>query len=101
MIDKITSLGLKLVSEAGEKVKQSVDELVDKRKISKEEGNSLFDDFKSFISGKAKDTEKLLEEIVNKIIEKMGYEHADEVEKLRRRVAILEKIYEMKKNGKL
>lgn len=87
---------MKLLNEAGDKVKQSVDDLVEKRRISKEEGNSIFDDFKRFTSDKAKDAEKLLEQIVNRIIEKMGYEHADEVEKLRRRIAILEKLYKMK-----
>ena len=87
---------MKLLNEAGDKVKQSVDDLVEKRRISKEEGNSIFDDFKRFTSDKAKDAEKLLEQIVNRIIEKMGYEHADDVEKLRRRIAILEKLYKMK-----
>ncbi len=87
---------MKMLNEAGDKVKQSVDDLVEKRRISKEEGNSIFDDFKRFTSDKAKDAEKLLEQIVNRIIEKMGYEHADEVEKLRRRISILEKLYKMK-----
>jgi len=96
MIDKLTSFGLKLINEAGDKVKKSVDDLVEKRKISKEEGNSLFDDFKRFTSNKAKEAEKLLEQIVNRIIEKMGYEHSEEIEKLNRRVAILEKLYKMK-----
>lgn len=96
MIDKLTSLGLRLVNEAGEKVKQTVDDLVEKRKISKEEGNSIFDDFKRFTSNKAKDAEKLLEQIVNRIIDKMGYERTDEVEKLTRRIAILEKLYKIK-----
>ena len=96
MIDKLTSLGLRLVNEAGEKVKQTVDDLVEKRKISKEEGTSIFDDFKRFTSNKAKDAEKLLEQIVNRIIDKMGYERTDEVEKLTRRIAILEKLYKIK-----
>ena len=96
MRDKLTSLGLRLVNEAGEKVKQTVDDLVEKRKISKEEGNSIFDDFKRFTSNKAKDAEKLLEQIVNRIIDKMGYERTDEVEKLTRRIAILEKLYKIK-----
>ena len=87
---------MKMLNEAGDKVKKSVDDLVEKRRISREEGNSIFDDFKRFTSDKAKDAEKLLEQIVNRIIEKMGYEHADEVEKLRRRIAILEKLYKMK-----
>ncbi|MBP5367843.1 MAG: hypothetical protein J6Z01_05295 [Bacteroidales bacterium] len=96
MIDKLASLGMKMLNEAGDKVKKSVDDLVEKRRISREEGNSIFDDFKRFTSDKAKDAEKLLEQIVNRIIEKMGYEHADEVEKLRRRISILEKLYKMK-----
>ena len=87
---------MKMLNEAGDKVKKSVDDLVEKRRISREEGNSIFDDFKRFTSDKAKDAEKLLEQIVNRIIEKMGYEHADEVEKLRRRISILEKLYKMK-----
>lgn len=96
MIDKLASLGMKMLNEAGDKVKKSVDDLVEKRRISREEGNSIFDDFKRFTSDKAKDAEKLIEQIVNRIIEKMGYEHADEVEKLRRRISILEKLYKMK-----
>lgn len=87
---------MKMLNEAGDKVKKSVDDLVEKRRISREEGNSIFDDFKRFTSDKAKDAEKLIEQIVNRIIEKMGYEHADEVEKLRRRISILEKLYKMK-----
>ncbi len=87
---------MKMLNEAGDKVKKSVDALVEKRRISREEGNSIFDDFKRFTSDKAKDAEKLIEQIVNRIIEKMGYEHADEVEKLRRRISILEKLYKMK-----
>ena len=79
---------MKMLNEAGDKVKKSVDDLVEKRRISREEGNSIFDDFKRFTSDKAKDAEKL--------IEQMGYEHADEVEKLRRRISILEKLYKMK-----
>ena len=86
---------MKMLNEAGDKVKKSVDDLVEKRRISREEGNSIFDDFKRFTSDKAKDAEKLIEQIVNRIIEKMGYEHADEVEKLRRRISILEKLYKM------
>jgi polyhydroxyalkanoate synthesis regulator phasin len=96
MIDKLASLGMKMLNEAGDKVKKSVDDLVEKRRISREEGNSIFDDFKRFTSDKAKDAENLIEQIVNRIIEKMGYEHADEVEKLRRRISILEKLYKMK-----
>lgn len=87
---------MKMLNEAGDKVKKSVDDLVEKRRISREEGNSIFDDFKRFTSDKAKDAEKLIEQIVNRIIEKMGYEHADEVEKLRSRISILEKLYKMK-----
>ena len=87
---------MKMLNEAGDKVKKSVDDLVEKRRISREEGNSIFDDFKRFTSDKAKDAEKLIEQIVNRIIEKMGYEHADEVEKLRRRISILEKLYKLK-----
>lgn len=89
---------MKMLNEAGDKVKKSVDDLVEKRRISREEGNSIFDDFKRFTSDKAKDAEKLIEQIVNRIIEKMGYEHADEVEKLRRRISILEKLYKMKQD---
>ena len=52
---------MKMLNEAGDKVKKSVDDLVEKRRISREEGNSIFDDFKRFTSDKAKDAEKLLE----------------------------------------
>ncbi len=93
MIEKMASIGLKIVKNTTDKVKKSVDELVEKRKISQEEGNSILNDILDYANGKSKDLEKLLAEIVEKMINKSGYMPYSEYEKLKRRVQILEKLY--------
>lgn len=100
MIEQVTSLGLKLIKSTTDKVKKSVDDLVEKRKISQEEGNSILEDVLSFANGKTKELEQLLAEIVEKIINKSGYIPYSEYEKLKRRVQILEKLYNQSAQSK-
>jgi polyhydroxyalkanoate synthesis regulator phasin len=92
MINQITNIGSKFVGEAAGLVKSTIDNLVNDSKISKEQGNSIFEGFKSRLFDKSGDFETMVRDLLYKFYDKMDYATPEEVEKLRRRIAILEKL---------
>lgn len=92
MINEIASLGTKIIGDASGLVKATFDTLVSDKKISKEEGNSIFENIKNRLFDKSADIESQIRDILRKFYDKMDYATPEEVEKLRRRIAILEKL---------
>lgn len=73
-------------------VKSTFDTLVSDKKISQEQGNSIFENIKSRLFDKSADIESQIRDILRKFYEKMDYATPEEVETLRRRITILEKL---------
>lgn len=92
MIGEITNLGTKFLGEAAGLVKATFDTLVSDNKISQAQGESMFENIKNRIFDKSGDLESSIKELINKFYDKMDYATPDELEKLRRRIAILEKL---------
>lgn len=92
MINDIAKLGNKFLGEAAGLVKTTFDSLVRDNKISEQQGNSIFENIKNRLFDKSGDLESSIREYLYKFYEKMDYATPDEVEKLRRRIAILEKL---------
>jgi len=92
MIKEIASLGKKFIGDTTGLVKITFDALVDSKKISKDEGNSIFENIKNRLFDTSADIEGTVGELLKKFYEKMDYATPEEVEKLRRRIAILEKL---------
>ncbi len=92
MIDAITNLGKKFIGDTASLVKVTMDSLVNSNKISKDEGNSIFENIKNRLFDTSADIEESMRELLHKFYDKMDYATPEEVEKLRRRIAILEKL---------
>lgn len=92
MINEIANLGSKFVGEATGLVKSTIDTLVSDKKISEEQGSSIFENIKNRIFDKSADIESSIRDLLRKFYEKMDYATPEEVESLRRRITILEKL---------
>ncbi|MCQ2250627.1 MAG: hypothetical protein MJZ66_05905 [Bacteroidales bacterium] len=92
MIEEIASLGKKFIGDTTGLVKMTFDNLVEGNKISKDEGNSIFENIKNRLFDTSADIEGSVRELLRKFYDKMDYATPEEVEKLRRRISILEKL---------
>ncbi|MCQ2252554.1 MAG: hypothetical protein MJZ61_03790 [Bacteroidales bacterium] len=92
MIEEIASLGTKFIGDATGLVKATFDTLVKDNKISAQQGESIFENIKNRLFDKSADIESSIRELLRKFYEKMDYATPEEVDKLRRRIAILEKL---------
>jgi len=82
--------GIGLASMTSEKVKSSVNELVEKGKISDTEAKKIVDDVFENLNGKAEDFEDKLGEVIKKVADKLNYVKRDNYENLLKRVKDLE-----------
>jgi len=92
MITEIANIGNRLIGDAAGLVKYTFDNLADDHKISDKESKSICENIKSKLFDKSADMESTIKELLYKFYEKMDYATPEEVDKLRRRIAILEKL---------
>ncbi|MCR5453603.1 MAG: hypothetical protein K6F33_01275 [Bacteroidales bacterium] len=92
MINEIANIGTRLIGDATGLVKSTFDNLADDNKISDKENKSIFENIKRKLFDKSADLESSIKELLYKFYEKMDYATPEEVDKLRRRIAILEKL---------
>jgi len=91
LIKKVLYTGVGLVATATEKVQATVDDLIDKDKIDKEEGKKIIKDFVDSTESKKSELENRLSEMVEGIIHKLNLVKKSEVESLKKRIEELEK----------
>lgn len=84
---KLLYAGVGLAATATEKLQKSVDELVEKGKLSDNEAKKVIEDFLEKSDSKRDE----FEDRFNAFIEKFGYTKAEELEALKKRIAELEK----------
>ena len=83
-----TSVGL--VATSVERFQESVDKLVEDKKISEDEGKKIVDDFVSNTEAKAEEFEAKLRKIVEEVLHKFNLGKNDEVSDLEARIIALE-----------
>ncbi len=85
-------IGGKIVEEATGLVKKTFDNLVVSKKITEAESSSIFDNIKKNLFDKSTDFENSFKELLKKFYDKMDFATPEEMEALRRRIKILEKL---------
>ena len=98
-LKNIIYAGVGLASTTSEKIKETIDELVEKGKISDTEGKKIVDDFLNSTEDKRAEFENKLKKTGEKISEKFDFLNKDkELDSLKARIKELEgQISKMKK----
>ena len=91
LIKKVLYTGVGLVASATEKVQQSVNDLVDSDKISKDEGKKIVDSFVESTESKKNEFESRLKDMVEGVIGKLDLVRKSDIEDLIKKVERLEK----------
>ena len=94
LLKKVLYTGVGLVSTTTEKMQTLVQELVDKGRISEEEGKKVVEDFLQDTKTKRNEFENRFKEVVERIVSKFNFVPADKVE------ALNAKLEEMETEGK-
>ena len=92
LLKKILYQGVGMAVNAKERVESAVKELIGEKKISKEEGKKIVDEFSSNIDKKTKDIESKIRTTINDALLKIRPATKSEVEELKKRIEALEKI---------
>ena len=82
--------GIGLAALTTEKVQSTLDELVEKGKISDSEAKKVAEDVISNLNGKREDFEDKLGDVVKNVAEKLNYVKREDYENLQKRVKDLE-----------
>ena len=82
--------GIGLASLTTEKVQSTLDELVEKGKISDSEAKKVAEDVISNLNGKREDFEDKLSGVIKNVAEKLNYVKREDYENLQKRVKNLE-----------
>lgn len=77
-----------LFNEEVDYAKDVIDRLVEQHKISQQEGKSLLDEFSDY----TRTAQSKIRSIVDKALDKAGYAPTEEVENIKSRISILEKL---------
>jgi len=91
LLKKVLHTSIGVIATATEKVQGTVDDLVDKDKLNKEEGKKILTDFVNATEGKKSELEDKLGEMVEGIINRLNLAKKSEVEALNKRIQTLEK----------
>lgn len=86
-LKKLLYAGVGLAAQATEKLQKSVDELVEKGKMTDSEAKKVIEDFLDKSDSKKEE----FEDRFNSFVEKFGYTKSEELEALKKRIAELEK----------
>lgn len=90
LVKKIVYTGVGFVSLTADKVKKTIDGLVEDGKISEEEGKKIVTDFKKNTDIKKDELELELKAIVEKALKTFNFVKGDRFDKLDKRVSMLE-----------
>lgn len=90
LFKKFLYTGVGLVAQTAEKAKKSIDELVEKGKLSQEDGKKIVDDLYRDAEHKKDEFESKLKNFVEKALDKMNLAKAESVDKLEKRIKSLE-----------
>jgi polyhydroxyalkanoate synthesis regulator phasin len=82
--------GLGVVAITRNKVEKAVNDMVDKGKMTREEGRKLVDELSSESLKAGKETEEKLKNAIREFLEKSGIPSREEFESLKKRVVALE-----------
>lgn len=91
LFKKFLYTGVGLVSLTAEKLQESVDELVGKGKISKDEGKKLIDDFLENADSKKDEFESKLKEVAENVVSSISVPSLKDFQALVDRIEVLEK----------
>lgn len=90
ILKKFIYTGVGLLSLTTTKFKEVIDDLVNDRKISEDEGKRIFADFLSKAKGSQRDFEQQINSVASQFGKDFKKTTTDELEELKKRVAILE-----------
>ncbi len=93
-----TSVGF--ASLAKEKMTTLIEDLIKDGKLSEEEGKKIMDDFKKNTDEQRTDFDKKMKDVVDNTVQNLKFVKQKEVEKLRNRIDILEKLIKQDKDKK-
>jgi polyhydroxyalkanoate synthesis regulator phasin len=88
-INEIVHKALMLGIGVPEKVKELVDELVEKGELSESQGAKIVKECSEKVSKSGDELNKTVAELINKTLEKMNIPTSDEVEKLQKKLTAL------------
>lgn len=91
LMKKFVYTGVGFVSLSAEKIKKVVEELVSDKKISEDEGKKIIDDFFDESDKRQKKYKKKINKLVKNVTDKMKFAKSEDIEKLSKRLAELEK----------
>ena len=90
LFKKVVYAGVGLASVAAEKIEETVNDLVDKGKLSDNEGKKIVDDFFKNTEVKTAEFEEKLKDVVKNVVTKFDFLKRDDVEGLKKRIEELE-----------
>ncbi len=91
LFKKFLYTGVGLVSLTAEKLQESIDELVGKGKISKDEGKKIINDFFENAESKKDEFEAKLKEVAENVVGSISFPSSKEFQALIDRIEVLEK----------
>lgn len=89
-LKKIISTGLGAAILAKNKAQELIDDLVNKGKMTEEEGNKFLNDLKEETDKSKSDFENELRVMMRKILDRMNIASRQDIERLEKRIKILE-----------
>lgn len=91
LVEKAMMVGMGALSLTQKKAEEMLEDLKNRFNISEEEGKALMERLQQFAEENQKKISALAQEEVKKAFERMGIVEREEFEKLRKKVALLEK----------
>ncbi|MEO1434725.1 MAG: hypothetical protein AAFV80_04265 [Bacteroidota bacterium] len=90
LIKKLVSNGMNLMSSTIEKVQETIDDLVEKGKVSREEGKKIVDDFLKKSESRRKDFDGKLRETFGSVMDNLPKSLRQELDEVKSRLDIIE-----------
>lgn len=90
LFKKFVYTGVGIVSETAEKVQQSIDELIEKGKITEDEGKKVVENVMADTKTKREDFESKLKGMIDTVLGQFDFPSRSEVESLNAKIAALE-----------
>ncbi len=92
-IRKIISASLGMAIIAKNKTVEIIDELIEKGKMSQEEGNKFMNDLKEETEKSGKEAEAEIKKIIKNTLQKMDVPTKEDYERLQKRIEVLERSF--------
>ena len=103
LIKKVLATGIGAAILARDKVNEIIDDLVEKGKLSEQEGRKYLDEIKAYTSQSKEEAEKNMKELLENMLKRMNIPTKDEVDLIKKRVQELERLViheQVKQEGK-